>query len=108
MLDQQDIEQLSGIVKASEDRIVRTIDEKLTAAKTEILTVVDEKIKASEDRITTSLRGEIQESEERIITKFNQEITDLADVNHLALNTLDQHKQRLELIEKKLELKPAV
>lgn len=74
MLSPEDVKQIGDMLGAVEERIVARVDEKLQA------------------------------TEQRIVANNNQEISDLADINHEALNKLDNHEHRLVRIEEKLEL----
>jgi len=67
--------------------------------KQDFESIVQKIVKESEDRIVAVVDEKIQQSENRIVAKFNEEITDLADVNHLALNTLDEVKNRVSKLE---------
>lgn len=49
--------------------------------------------------IRTIVTEVVRDSEERIVARINREVTDLADVNRLALDRLENHEQRLVKLE---------
>ena len=58
-----------------------------------------QQLKEQEDRIVASVDQKLQIVEDRIVARINREVTDLAEVNRLALDRLENHEQRLTTLE---------
>lgn len=102
-------------IKETESNIRRDVAETIKDTESSIREDLTEMIKTTVAKSETSicqelynqvdrLESEQKASENRIIATINREVNDLAEINRLALNKLDNHEIRLTKIEKKLAI----